>query len=161
MPPRRYAGAYPDWRNWRLPLQDENDRIRHIVQQGLPVRLEVSGLSDSYICIWTRPRPGFVHLSSDEGLAYAALQGYDYHLSLCEWGAVPIGSADQVSYFQIVQKWHGRDVVLRVREVAETCTVILADDEPLVMDRDVWVLRQLNPMHEHGPLSISAGFGDP
>ena len=111
---------------------DFADRVAAIMAGGLPCLISCSR-DGGFSRLDLQPRPGWVHLASDDVVAKHMSEGDHYHVSLSAW---PV---DEGTWNRIVARWHGVETVVRINRVTSNGGAELAW-MGLGSDPDVWQL---------------------
>ena len=110
-----------------------------IVEHDQSAVLNIGYLGDLLIII-VQPTDAFIHLATN--VTECISSWGPYHISLCKYWQV---TDDQISVLK--RDWVGRRVTIKISRVSawRNCTMVLAEDDPLVTDPLVQELHRAGP----------------
>ena len=121
-----------EWVESRPSRPESEARVAHIVEHGLPARLRVKWESH-FMRIECEPLEGWTWLATAESVAREMDGGWQPHISLSKW------TGDAAAYQRVVERYHEREVVLKISSVSSGATAMLAW-EGVGADPDLWAL---------------------
>ena len=124
--------AFYEWATSRPSKVDYDMRVANIIANGLPARL-LAKWDGRFMCIECEPLDGWIWLATGESIAREMQGGWRPHISLSKW------TGDTETFQRVVERYHEREVVLKISSVSSGATAMLAW-EGVGADPDLWAL---------------------